>query len=97
MIRKRVQTARGDISTCFWRGPKDGPVLHWAHANGFNGQTYSRILSKLTIKYNIYAWDTPGYGMSETGSYYDAVNPVLGYSTDLVALITELYRNIEKK
>ena len=97
MERIRVQTARGDISTCFWKGPKEGPVLHWAHANGFNGQTYSRILNKLTSKYNIYAWDTPGYGMSETGSYYDAVNPVLGYSKDLAALITELYKKHKGK
>ncbi|MDC3017417.1 alpha/beta hydrolase [Paracoccaceae bacterium] len=97
MKRIRVQTARGDISTCFWKGPKEGPVLHWAHANGFNGQTYSRILNKLTSKYNIYAWDTPGYGMSETGSYYDAVNPVLGYSKDLAALITELYNKHKSK
>ena len=97
MERIRVQTARGDISTCFWKGPKEGPVLHWAHANGFNGQTYSRILNKLTSKYNIYAWDTPGYGMSETGSYYDAVNPVLGYSKDLAALITELYKKHKSK
>ena len=52
MKRIIVQTERGYISTCFWKGPKQGPVLHWAHANGFNGQTYSRVLSKLTSKYN---------------------------------------------
>ena len=97
MKRIIVQTARGDFSTCFWKGPKEGPVLHWAHANGFNGQTYSRILSKLTSKYNVYAWDTPGYGMSQIGSYYDAVNPVLGYSKDLAALITELHEKHKSK
>ena len=97
MKRIRVQTERGDISTCFWKGPKEGPVLHWAHANGFNGQTYSRILNKLTSKYNVYAWDTPGYGMSDVGSFYDPVNPVLGYSRDLAALIKELYKKHTSK
>ena len=97
MKRIVVQTERGYISTCFWKGPKQGPVLHWAHANGFNGQTYSRVLSKLTSKYNVYAWDTPGYGMSEIGTYYDKINPVLGYSKDLAALIKVLSEKHKSK
>ena len=97
MKRIIVQTERGYISTCFWKGPKQGPVLHWAHANGFNGQTYSRVLTKLTSKYNVYAWDTPGYGMSEIGTYYDKINPVLGYSKDLAALIKVLSEKHKSK
>ena len=81
----------------FLEGPKKGPVLHWAHANGFNGQTYSRVLSKLTSKYNVYAWDTPGYGMSEIGTNYDKINSVLGYSKDLAAFIKVLVRNTRAK
>ena len=90
MKRLKIKTARGDLSVCFWKGPADGPILHWAHANGFNGQTYDKLLRKLTGKFNVYAWDTPGYGMSEKGSFYDEMNPILGYSYDLEALINEL-------
>ena len=86
MKRLKIKTARGNLSVCFWKGPVDAPILHWAHANGFNGQTYDRLLRKLTDRFNVYAWDAPGYGMTDKGSFYDEINPVLGYSYDLKAV-----------
>ncbi len=97
MKRLKIKTVRGDLSVCFWEGPVDAPILHWAHANGFNGQTYDRLLRKLADRFNIYAWDTPGYGMTDKGSYYDEINPVLGYSYDLKALIIELFKKHKRK
>ena len=97
MKRLKLKTARGDLSVCFWKGPEDAPILHWAHANGFNGQTYDKLLSKLARKFNVYAWDTPGYGMSEKGPSYDEANPILGYSYDLEALINELNKKHDRK
>ena len=97
MKRIDLKTKRGVISTCFWEGPKGAPVLHWAHANGFNGQTYASLLSKLKSSFNIYAWDTPGYGKSKIGQNYDADNPVLGYARDLKALIETLHKRHNRK
>ena len=97
MKRLKIKTARSDLSVCFWKGPADAPILHWAHANGFNGRTYDKLLSKLVGKFNVYAWDTPGYGMSEKGPFYDEVNPILGYSYDLEALINELNKKYNRK
>ena len=97
MKRLKIKTNRGDLSVCFWKGPNDAPILHWAHANGFNGRTYDRLLSKLTGNFNIYAWDMPGYGMTEKGPLYDKVNPVLGNSYDLEALISELNKKHKRK
>ena len=97
MKRLKIKTARGKLSVCFWKGPVDAPILHWAHANGFNGQTYDRLLRKLTDRFNVYAWDTPGYGMTDKGSFYDETNPVLGYSYDLEALIIELFKKHKRK
>ena len=97
MKRLKIKTARGDLSVCFWKGPADAPILHWAHANGFNGRTYDKLLRKLAVKFNVYAWDTPGYGMSERGPFYDEVNPILGYSYDLEALINELNKKHHRK
>mgnify|MGYP003324531125 FL=1 len=97
MKRLKIKTARSDLSVCFWKGPADAPILHWAHANGFNGLTYDKLLSKLVGKFNVYAWDTPGYGMSEKGPFYDEVNPILGYSYDLEALINELNKKHNRK
>ena len=97
MKRLKIKTARGELSVCFWKGQNDAPILHWAHANGFNGRTYDRLLSKLTDNFNIYAWDMPGYGMTEKGPFYDKVNPVLGNSYDLEALISELNKKHKRK
>jgi pimeloyl-ACP methyl ester carboxylesterase len=97
MKRLELKTKRGIVSTCFWQGPKDGPVLHWAHANGFNGQTYASLLNKLTSSYNIYAWDTPGYGKSLIGENYDSKNPIQGYALDLEAFIEALHIKHKKK
>ena len=97
MKRLKIKTARGELSVCFWKGQNDAPILHWAHANGFNGRTYDRLLSKLTGNFNIYAWDMPGYGMTEKGPFYDKVNPVLGNSYDLEALISELNKKHKRK
>ena len=97
MKRLKIKTARGNLSVCFWEGPVDAPILHWAHANGFNGQTYDRLLRKLADRFNVYAWDVPGYGMTDKGSFYDEINPVLGYSYDLEALIIELFKKHKRK
>ena len=97
MKRLKIKTARGNLSVCFWEGPVDAPILHWAHANGFNGQTYDRLLRKLADRFNVYAWDAPGYGMTDKGSFYDEINPVLGYSYDLEALIIELFKKHKRK
>ena len=74
MKRLTIKTDRGDFSVCFWKGPANAPILHWAHANGFNGQTYNRLLRKLTRDFNVYAWDAPGYGMTEKGAFYNTVS-----------------------
>ena len=97
MKRLTIKTDRGDFSVCFWKGPANAPILHWAHANGFNGQTYNRLLRKLTRDFNVYAWDAPGYGMTEKGDFYNKVNPVLGNSYDLEALIIELNKKHKRK
>ena len=74
MKRINFKTSRGAVSVCFWKGPKNAPVLHWAHANGFNGQTYATLLNKLKSRFNIYAWDAPGYGKTKIGENYNSKN-----------------------
>ena len=55
------------------------------------------MLRKLADRFNVYAWDAPGYGMTDKGTFYDEINPVLGYSYDLKALIIELYKKHTRK
>lgn len=71
MNRTEFATPEGLLSICHWNedaalapsGSK--PILHWAHANGFNGQTYDRLLAPLADRYDIYAWDARGHGHSK--------------------------------
>ncbi len=54
----------GEISICYWKGPKGAPVLHWAHANGFNGRTYAPLLAALAQRFHVYASDARGHGLT---------------------------------
>ena len=45
MQRFQLKRDDGDISICHWSAPGK-PVLHWAHANGFNAQTYDPLLTR---------------------------------------------------
>ena len=45
MQRFQLKRDDGDISICHWSA-HGKPVLHWAHANGFNAQTYDPLLAR---------------------------------------------------
>lgn len=63
-VRRRLPLPDGEISYLEWRdeeAPGKAP-LHFAHANGFNGQTYAGILSGLADDFHIRAWDARGHG-----------------------------------
>ncbi len=64
MRRLSIKTSSGTLSVCHWKGPKDAPVLHWAHANGFNARTYAPLLAPLATRFHIYATDARGHGHS---------------------------------
>jgi len=51
-------------SICYWPGPEGAPVIHWAHANGFNGLTYKSLLAPLSEYFHVYASDARGHGKS---------------------------------
>jgi len=52
----------GAISYLEWEA--DAPVLHFAHANGFNAETYRALLQPLAGKFHIYASDLRGHGFT---------------------------------
>ena len=55
----------GSLSLYQWQNEvSERPVLHWAHANGFNGRTYDPLLSPLAAQFDVYAWDARGHGLS---------------------------------
>jgi pimeloyl-ACP methyl ester carboxylesterase len=61
-LRKHASVADGAISYLEWA--TKGPKLNFAHANGFNGETYRSILAPLTHRFHVFACDQRGHGSS---------------------------------
>ena len=66
------------------------PVLHWAHANGFNGRTYEPLLTPLAEQFDIYAWDARGHGHTDLCAQSENMTGWDIYGRDLIALIEHL-------
>ncbi len=86
---RRVLThARGSHSCLVWDGPSpDAPVLHFAHANGFNAGTYCRLLAPLAAHATIYACDMRGHGQTHMPADPKTHRSWILYRDDLVALL----------
>ncbi|HEY4345293.1 MAG TPA: alpha/beta hydrolase [Parvibaculum sp.] len=63
-VRRELALADGAISFLEWKGEGPQPVLHFAHANGFNAMTYRHLLSPLASRFHIRAWDARGHGLT---------------------------------
>jgi pimeloyl-ACP methyl ester carboxylesterase len=61
-LRKHASLADGAISYLEWA--TKGPKLNFAHANGFNAETYRSILAPLTDRFHVFACDQRGHGSS---------------------------------
>lgn len=60
--RKKASLAHGAISYLEWVAA--GPKLNFAHANGFNAETYRSILAPLANRFHVFACDQRGHGAS---------------------------------
>ncbi|MEX2250287.1 MAG: alpha/beta hydrolase [Parvibaculum sp.] len=60
--RRELALADGAISFLEWDDGAGKPPLHFAHANGFSGGTYRRLLAPLAGEFHIRAWDARGHG-----------------------------------
>ncbi|HVP83094.1 MAG TPA: alpha/beta hydrolase [Rhizomicrobium sp.] len=60
--RRSLTLSDGNISYLAWDG--DGPTLHFAHATGFNAETYAPLLTPLSEHMRILASDARGHGFT---------------------------------
>ena len=81
----------------FFKGPKNGPILHWAHANGFNGPTYYNLLSELSNFCNIYAWDARSHGMNLNLRKPASGRIFAQCTSDLIQFTNYLYEKHKKR
>jgi len=61
-VRHTLALSDGNISYLEWTG--GGPTLHFAHATGFNAETYAPLLTPLSARMRILASDARGHGFS---------------------------------
>src|SRR5262245_27760029 len=61
-VRKKMTLADGEVSYHEWEG--DGPLLHFAHATGFNAEVYQSLLTPLQGGFHVTAADQRGHGFS---------------------------------
>jgi pimeloyl-ACP methyl ester carboxylesterase len=81
----------GDVSLYQWQNQlSERPVLHWAHANGFNGRTYDPLLAPLAAHFDIYAWDARGHGQTTLTAEPPQMTGWDIYGRDLIGVIEQL-------
>jgi pimeloyl-ACP methyl ester carboxylesterase len=100
MQRFEYRVPQGELSVCQWRQAAEGkkkPVLHWAHANGFNGQTYAPLLEPLQNKFDVYAWDARGHGRTKLPAEPKTMTGWNIYADDLEHLISHLAEQAGEK
>ena len=86
-LRREAAVRDGTVSYLDWAGGPGAPVLHFAHANGFNAMTYSALLSPLAPHFNIKAWDARGHGFSRLPADPASHANWYVYRDDLIAFI----------
>src|SRR5579872_5375819 len=61
-LRSNLARHGASISYLEWRNTR--PALHFAHANGFNAETYVSLLQPLSAHFQIFASDLRGHGFT---------------------------------
>jgi pimeloyl-ACP methyl ester carboxylesterase len=87
-VRKTLPLPDGDVSCLEW--PANGPPLHFAHATGFNAETYRSLLSPLAGQFHIYASDARGHGFSTLPAVPERNASWTTYRDDLVRMLDAL-------
>ena len=101
MQRFQLKRDDGDISICHWSADRPShqsahqsalgkPVLHWAHANGFNAQTYGPLLAPLAGDFDVYAADARGHGLSTLAADPAQYPGWTQYRNDLISVVEHL-------
>ena len=86
--RKTVDINGESFSVLAWEYADDAaPVMHFAHANGFNGYAYRHLLSPLAPHMRIYAWDARGHGFTTARADPAMLHDWRLYRDDLIAQV----------
>ncbi len=89
--RRSIKMWDGEVSYLAWEdaGSK-APSLHFAHANGFNAQTYRSLFDGLAADMRIYASDLRGHGYTTLAANPKGMRTWLIYRDDIIKVLQEL-------
>jgi pimeloyl-ACP methyl ester carboxylesterase len=89
--RRAIKMWEGEVSTLAWEqaGAKAASV-HFAHANGFNAQTYRSLLDPLADEMRVYASDLRGHGQTTLAANPKGMRSWRIYRDDMLRLVQEL-------
>lgn len=86
-VRKSFDFADGRISFLEWSSVRGGPVLLFAHANGFNAFTYRSVIAPLADVFRVVAFDMRGHGMTTLPADPRLIHGWRIYRDDLLAVL----------
>ena len=86
-VRKSLPLPEGEVSCLDWEGA--GRFLHFAHATGFNAETYRGLLTPLADWLSVTACDQRGHGFSTLPTDRPPVGWNI-YRDDLVRILERL-------
>ncbi|HEY2068154.1 MAG TPA: alpha/beta hydrolase [Rhizomicrobium sp.] len=87
-VRKLAPMPDGAMSYLEWAAP--GPLLHFAHATGFNAQTYKTLLAPLAERFHIHASDARGHGLTVMGTSLGQPKGWTIYRDDLLRFLDDI-------
>ena len=85
-VRKTIDFGNGSMSCLEWPNPRGRAVL-FAHANGFNAETYRGLFAPLADALHIVACDQRGHGFSSLPVCEDFAKDWTIFRDDLLALM----------
>jgi len=87
-FRRTLELPDGNVSCLDWAG--DGPPLHFAHATGFNAETYRGLLSPLAGRLHVVASDLRGHGLTTLPAVPGTAKGWAIYRDDLAVILDRL-------
>jgi pimeloyl-ACP methyl ester carboxylesterase len=88
--RKNMTLADGEVSYLDWAA--DAPLLHFAHATGFNAEVYQSLLTPLQGRFHVAAADLRGHGFSTLPAVPGDQADWRTFGADLARILTQLDR-----
>lgn len=88
LVRKKMALADGEVS--YLEGAAGAPLLHFAHATGFNAETYRGLLTPLQGRFRVAAADQRGHGFTALPAEPGPLADWFTFGGDLVRILDGL-------